>query len=108
MSIEREDYFGTEAERLHMKKHLTVIIYDISDNKQRLRMVKYLEGFGRRVQKSAFEAWLSKSKFDKLCAGMDNIVHEEDHVKIYWLRGSSETYVWGDPPNFEEEDVVII
>lgn len=107
MSIEREDYFGAEEERLHAKKHLAVIIYDISDNKQRLRMVKYLEGFGRRVQKSAFEAWLSNSKFDKLCSGMDHIVRKEDHVKIYWLRGSSETYVWGDPPNFEE-DVVII
>ena len=108
MNAEREDYFGTEAEQLHPSKHLAVIIYDISDNKQRLRMVKYLEGFGRRVQKSAFEAWLSNSKFDKLCTGMNNIVKAGDHVKIYWLRGSSKTYVWGDPPNFEEEDVVII
>lgn len=104
----KEDYFGTEAEKPHEKRHLAVIIYDIPDNKQRLRMVKYLESFGRRVQKSAFEAWLTDQKFDKLCVGMDNIVHDEDHVKIYWLRGASETHVWGDPPNFDEEEVVII
>ena len=76
MGVKLEDYFGTEIPKERSRKHLAVIIYDISDNKQRRRMVKYLEGF--------------------------------DHVKIYWLRGSSETFVWGDPPNFEEEDVVII
>ena len=108
MGVKLEDYFGTEIPKERSRKHLAVIIYDISDNKQRRRMVKYLEGFGRRVQKSAFEAWLSEPKFHKLCAGMEYIVRKEDHVKFYWLRGSSETFVWGDPPNFEEEDVVII
>ena len=30
------------------------------------------------------------------------------HAGMFAAWGSSKTYVWGDPPNFEEEDVVII
>lgn len=35
-------------------RKLVLIIYDIVDNKRRLAMVKLLESYGRRVQKSAF------------------------------------------------------
>ena len=106
--MKTENYFGPEIEGSGAPKYLTVIIYDISDNKQRLRMVKYLEGFGHRVQKSAFEAWLDNKKFSKLCAGMDHIVRTDDHVKIYRLKGAGDTLSWGDPPGAEPEDVIII
>ena len=35
------------------QKKLVLIIYDIIDDKRRLRMVKLLEAYGTRVQKSA-------------------------------------------------------
>lgn len=60
--MKTENYFGPEIEGSGDPKYLTVIIYDISDNKQRLRMVKYLEGFGHRVQKSHLKhGWTTKS-----------------------------------------------
>lgn len=106
--MKKESYFAPAEPERRTAKALTVIIYDISEQKQRNRMVKYLEGFGYRVQKSAFEAWLNERQFLKLCAGVDRIVHPEDHVKIYRMRGSGNTCIWGGAETFEPEDVVII
>ena len=47
------------------QKSLVLVIYDIIDNKRRTRLVKILEGFGFRVQKSAFEARLSERQYQK-------------------------------------------
>ena len=41
------------------RKYVVVIIYDISEDKQRLKMAKFLNSYGHRVQKSAFEACLT-------------------------------------------------
>lgn len=55
------DYFEFETlvEDEGNDKYLILIIYDISDNKHRLEISKLLEGYGTRIQKSAFEAWLT-------------------------------------------------
>lgn len=106
--MEKEDYFGDEVHRSRAKKCLTVIIYDISDNKQRTRMVKLLESFGIRIQKSAFEAWLDNKTYSRLCAKLDRLVKEDDHVKLYRLSGVSETKTWGKTPDFGDEEIIII
>lgn len=38
---------------------LVLVIYDIPDDKRRNKLATFLEGYGRRVQKSAFECFLS-------------------------------------------------
>ena len=43
-----------------------LIIYDIVDNSKRIKFSKYLQGYGNRVQKSAFEANISRKKYEKL------------------------------------------
>ena len=60
------DYFEFETlvEDEGNDKYLILIIYDISDNKHRLEISKLLEGYGTRIQKSAFEAWLTKKHFE--------------------------------------------
>lgn len=40
-------------------RYIVLIIYDITDNKRRLSMVRCLEQFAVRVQKSAFEGFLT-------------------------------------------------
>ena len=62
------DYFEFETlvEDEGNDKYLILIIYDISDNKHRLEISKLLEGYGTRIQKSTFEAWLTKKHFEKL------------------------------------------
>ena len=47
-------------------KYRVLIIYDITDDKHRLKLSKYLSSFGSRVQKSAFEAKLNKKQYIKL------------------------------------------
>lgn len=106
--MEIESYFGDEGSSCRTGKFLVLVIYDISEQKQRNRMVKYLEGFGYRVQKSAFESWLNEGQFAKLCSGLDRLVHTNDHVRVYRLRGASNVYSWGETPDFETEDVIII
>ena len=46
------------------RRYIVLVIYDIVDNKRRSRMVKCVERSGIRVQKSAFEAFLSKNKYE--------------------------------------------
>lgn len=108
MDWEREDYFGTEELLTRQKKFLSVIIYDISDNKRRNQMAKYLEQFGHRVQRSAFEAWQDNKTFSKLCDGIEKRAHPEDYIKVYRLKGVSEVFSWGQAPTISDEDVIII
>lgn len=106
--MEKEDYFGDVESSANKRKSLAIVIYDISDNKQRTRMVKLLEGFGVRVQKSAFEAWLDDRAYSRLCGKIDRFIQPEDHVKIYRLSGAGETKSWGKMPSFEMEEIIII
>ena len=56
LSFDDEDYYFQIAEELEDDKQFILIIYDIVDNKRRVKFAKFLEGYGKRVQKSAFEA----------------------------------------------------
>lgn len=56
------------------KECIVLIIYDIVDNKQRNKMVKFLERYGVRVQKSAFEALLGRKKYTRLIEESQRII----------------------------------
>ena len=62
-----------------------VIIYDITDDKRRRLLSNLLEGWGKRVNRSVFECLISSSvKFEKLKAGIQNIVEKKtDSVRVY-------------------------
>ena len=48
-----------------------IICYDIVDNRRRAHIAKYLEGWGRRIQKSIFECELSQSELRKVLERID-------------------------------------
>lgn len=48
------------------KKYRILVIYDISDNKKRTAMVRCLEQYCIRVQKSAFEGYVTRRQYDLL------------------------------------------
>lgn len=104
-----EDYFW-EEDTISSKndKYLTLVIYDISNNRDRLKMVKLLQSYGFRVQKSAFEALLNTRKFEKLKNEIQKIINENDNIKIYRLKGVSETFSFGTAKDIQDEDVLII
>lgn len=65
---------------------LVLIVYDIPDNKRRQKLATFLEGYGRRVQKSVFECFISLAEMQKLYALVERRVKPaEDNVRFYWI-----------------------
>jgi CRISPR-associated protein Cas2 len=65
---------------------LVLIVYDIPDNRRRTKLAKFLEGYGRRVQKSVFECFISLDEMGKLYELVSKKVKiSEDNVRFYWI-----------------------
>ena len=64
---------------------LTVITYDIADDKRRTRLAKELENYGQRVQYSVFECDLDEARLDALLAKLYRLVDSADSLRIYRL-----------------------
>lgn len=47
LSFDDEDYYFQIAEELEDDKQFILIIYDIVDNKRRIKFAKFLEGYGK-------------------------------------------------------------
>jgi CRISPR-associated protein Cas2 len=60
-----------------------VVVYDISDNKERRAVNKVLIGFGFRVQKSVFECRLDKRYYNQLKYLLSNLDIKTGFIKIY-------------------------
>jgi CRISPR-associated protein Cas2 len=90
------------------KKYFVLVIYDISENKRRNRMVKILNSYGFRVQKSAFEALLRPSKYKKLLSDIAKIPDSCDSIRVYKILGQGTVEVFGEQFYIESEETVII
>lgn len=65
---------------------MVLIAYDIPDTKRRNKLAVYLEGYGRRVQKSVFECFLTLEEMRVLHGKVQQrIKPEEDNVRFYWI-----------------------
>jgi CRISPR-associated protein Cas2 len=65
---------------------LVLVIYDVPDNRRRQKLANFLEGYGRRVQKSAFECFLSLDEMRSLYKQVQKRVKStEDDVRFYWI-----------------------
>lgn len=65
---------------------LVLIVYDIPDDKRRQKLATFLEGYGRRVQWSVFECFISLPEMKKLYGKVKRRVKPvEDNVRFYWI-----------------------
>jgi CRISPR-associated protein Cas2 len=65
---------------------LAIVVYDVPDDKRRTKLAKFLEGYGRRVQWSVFECFLSLDEMRDLYVRVGKLVKsEEDNVRFYWI-----------------------
>ena len=104
-----EDYFfSTVEENTQEKKAYVLIIYDIVDNAKRVRLAKFLQGYGFRVQKSAFEALISFSLYNKLLREIGVYVDEEDSIRIYKIVGQGQVTILGKNEKVQDDDCIII
>ena len=104
-----EDYFfSTVEENTQEKKAYVLIIYDIVDNTKRVRLAKFLQGYGFCVQKSAFEALISFSLYNKLLREIGVYVDEEDSIRIYKIVGQGQVTILGKNEKVQNDDCIII
>ena len=108
MKYEEENYFFETKIESSPKRLLVLIIYDIIENKKRVKFAKHLEGYGTRVQKSAFEARLTKKKYDKLMKELPAYCGEEDSIRVYRITGQSQIHAFGKKEIPTDEDDIII
>jgi CRISPR-associated protein Cas2 len=65
---------------------LVLVVYDIPDDKRRQKLATFLEGYGRRVQESVFECFLSLQEMKILHTKVQRRVKPtEDNVRFYWI-----------------------
>lgn len=91
------------------KKHFALVIYDIVNDKKRTQLVKYLEGYGYRVQKSAFEVRLNTALYRELVKWIDFFkLTQGDSIRIYELRQQDQIKIFGKKKELVCADVIII
>lgn len=104
-----DEYYFQITDELESDRQFVLIIYDIVDNKRRTKFAKLLEGYGKRVQKSAFEAMLTDQNYGKLIDQIPAYIDRngEDSVRVYKITGKGKVKSWGTEPVFEEEIILI-
>ena len=104
-----ENYFWNTEHISNKKKIYILVIYDIVDNKKRVAFAKKMNGYGFRVQKSAFEAYVSEDLYKKLLTAIPGLIDRTtDSVRVYKIKGSGEVNLFGVSPQIEDEEVIII
>lgn len=97
-----------EETDFHKDRLYVLVIYDIIDDKRRLKLAKLLQGYGFRIQKSAFEAIIDRKSYKKLLESLPAYVDEEDSIRVYKIVGRNQVKAFGKVLEQESEDVIII
>lgn len=103
-----ESYNFEFEEKVIDDKVFVLIIYDIIDNKKRNKLATYLQSYGFRIQKSAFEAVISKTKYHKLIKEIKRYVTEEDSIRIYKIIGNNQIKSYGKKIEYNVDDIIIV
>lgn len=106
--MEKENYFFDIEESTENDKVFVLIIYDIADNKVRLKLSKLLLGYGFRIQKSAFEAVISKQKYKKLLERLPAYTSSSDSIRVYKIIGKGQVVSFGRAAENENEEIIVI
>ena len=104
-----EDYFFNIDENINNDKLFILIIYDITNNSKRVKFAKLLLGYGFRIQKSAFEAVITRQKLEKLKSEIPQYIDKvEDSVRLYQIRGKGQVISWGKEEEYSTDDIILI
>lgn len=77
-----------------------VVVYDVTEDAERTRVAKIVEGFGIRVQKSAFECHLGQGARGELERRLTALALKSGHVCLYRLDARAKRRTVGAaPPN---------
>ena len=76
-----EEYYFDTIEEFQSERYFVLVIYDIVDNKKRLKLSKYLLGYGIRVQKSAFEMMITTDSKSDTASSSDSSTSKKSSTK---------------------------
>ena len=89
-----------------------MVLFDISDQKKYRILIKILNRYCMRVQKSVFEAQLKMSQIRQLTNSVERLMSStcffapEDNVRIYRISGNCTATVFGEcKSNLIEENI---
>lgn len=87
-----------------------LIAYDISDNRERYRVDKLLQGYGFRRQKSVFECRLTLALLARLRIALDALALETGFVMIERLAHNSHRITFGAaaPKDFVDDGYAFV
>lgn len=105
--MEIVDYIVESEEFERERKFLVLVIYDIIENNKRVRFSKFLESYGVRIQKSAFEAYITQKLYEKLIKEIPKRISKEDNVRVYKIYENNEILQFGVVIDYEKEDTII-
>lgn len=103
-----ENYFFEIEESPENDKVFVLIIYDIIENKTRNKLAKMLLGYGFRIQKSAFEAVITKKKYRELLERLPAYTSSKDSIRIYKIIGKGQVVSFGRQEKDEGEEIIVI
>jgi CRISPR-associated protein Cas2 len=82
-----------------------VAVYDVSGDRERTRVAKVLEGFGQRIQFSAFELRLSAAAHRSLVRRLEALELQSGWVAVYRISARTQRRAIGKvPPNPLSDD----
>lgn len=93
------------------KSHKYLIVYDISDQRERTKVSKVLTGYGQRVQESVFECRLSIGMREQLKKKLQKLEIKTGFVLIYRIYDNAKRIAIGDAPEYikpQEEHSFIV
>lgn len=89
--------------------HLYLVVYDISNNRKRYRISKFLARYGFRIQRSAFEVIGNPEQERDILSFLLSIVTDKDDlVRMYRLCGNDRVASFGNVGKAFDEEVVIL
>ncbi len=103
-----ENYFFDTSNEIRDDKVFVLIIYDIVDTKRRNKLAKMLQGYGFRVQKSAFEAKITKRKYNELMNKLPFFAKENDSLRVYKIIGKGQVTSFGVQISSDIDDVLVL
>lgn len=90
------------------KKYIVLAIYDISNTKRRNKMITCLEQYAIRVQKSAFEGYLTQRQYTRLMDQAHKLINPKtDSLRVYLLASHTSVRSWGIG-DVHRDDVIIL
>ena len=75
---------------------LFLVTFDISDNKRRRTLTKYLKAKGVRVQRSVFECWGDQKTENEFKNFFDRFYETGDNIRMYTLKSEKNIITYGD------------